>query len=605
MIQLNKITIEGYSNLLGPINIRFKGKGVRFLKAVNGEGKTTILSAIAWVFYGKTLKVGSTIDTWEHKRGPEHRGTKVDVIFHKDGHKYKITRCKDFRGQVEGKAGRNRLVLWINGEEYTDSMDKKDLQRHLINILGYNYELFINTTIFPQKITRFIELKGSQRREILEEIFNLTPITLGYKIAKDKYNELTAEATNLSAENAITEATITAKEDTQAALEKADEEKALNIKKNQTEVARLKALIPQDIKPPKDSTLEIRQEIQVIKQSEEYKDYQEAATDLVVNSKTLTNLRASRTSLEKQLSKTKYAKEGNCTVCKQDLKGKAHANVIKHFKEELVAIELKITKANANRGKLNKKVTAKGVLDNTIALKEAEKTKVDKKLADHKDQQWNNKVNQGLIDAAEKNLKDWEALNNSEEISTIILELGILRTTLETKENDLRRAQTKATAYEFVANKVFSKSGFKAYLLSIAVEEINKILEVYNQQTGFKVELIIADNAYRDVQAIIYIGGYPVIYQDLSGGQAQLVNASISLSLAEFMASKGTINFLALDEIFENLDKANAERIASIVETMGNHKEVWLITHRNDIVLPNSEIIYLEAEDKVIKELTI
>jgi len=52
--------------------------------------------------------------------------------------------------------------------------------------LGFSYNLFINSIVFPQKVTRFIESSGPERKAILEESFKMLWINRAAKLAREK-----------------------------------------------------------------------------------------------------------------------------------------------------------------------------------------------------------------------------------------------------------------------------------------------------------------------------------------------------------------------------------------------------------------------------------
>jgi len=605
MIRPVKLKIEGFSNLLGPVKVTFRGRGVRIIKGANGEGKTTLLSALSWVLYGKPLKAGSTIETWEQKRGDDYLGTKVAFTFEKKGTTYKVIRCKDYKGHVLGKAGKNRLILFEGQEEYTDYRNKADLQNYLVGLLGYDYDLFINATVFPQKITRFIELKGAQRKEILEEIFDLSAITKGYAIASKEAKELASSVHIKEIEILNLETSLSDIADALGVLEKIQEEKDKTIKEKRAHIATL--LLEQSVKPVKvlDKQAEITSQVKALRNSASYQDYERAKSDLAkVESRLLAN-RKTRKKLEKSISDVKYTKNGECSVCGQELGNKAKKKSLAHYKAELLKIEAAIKVNLEDLEKYTSEVKKGKGTQKAIDAKHKEKFQNLKDYRDYKAKlsDYNNDVKE--IENAEDDLETWVLTDHTEDIEAYKADIKSKEDSLYLKGQTLRKDQMNYRVAKFMADKVFSKVGFKSFLMDMALREINSILSEYESKIGFRVELEVAQNAYKDVLAIIYINDYPVIYQDLSGGQAQLVNAAISLSLAEFMASKGAMEFLALDEITSNLDAKNQERVGDIIAKIGQEKEVWVITHSPDLVIPGSEIVHISGDNQVINTLTI
>lgn len=54
------------------------------IKAPNGKGKSSILSALVWAIYGKNLKGVSEVTTWEKVRPKDYSGVMVEVYFQKN-----------------------------------------------------------------------------------------------------------------------------------------------------------------------------------------------------------------------------------------------------------------------------------------------------------------------------------------------------------------------------------------------------------------------------------------------------------------------------------------------------------------------------------------
>ncbi|RLF08349.1 MAG: hypothetical protein DRJ64_01190 [Thermoprotei archaeon] len=607
MIHPYKLAIEGFGNIIGPLKIRFRGQGVRVIKAKNGTGKTTILSSIAWVLYGKPLKNGSTVETWEHKRPQNYLGTKVSFKFKKHGVKYQVIRCKDYRGTVLGRVGKNHLMLVIDGEEYTEYQNKRDLQKKLELIMGQNYELFTNTVIFPQKITRFIELKGAQRKEILEEVFDISFITQGYELANNKLKELAEQGHTISKKIVELESSIWNKEHSVELLEKIDSEIADKVLMLRTKVTGLETELLELTHSKPRTAEKVTIKIANIRNSEIFQQLSTKMHNLTVQEQYLTDRVSDRKKLEKKIKKAKYSdkEDVSCEVCGQTLDTKASKKVLDKLLSDLVIVEKKASTLSTAVTKLKIDTQSGSAMLQEVCSLEEQKKNIKNKLATWEKGDRAKAIVEVKIESLQEEIKRVLDTDNSEAIQVYKDEAEELEETLDKEEVLNRKNIKQQDIYKFLAQKVFSKNGFKAFLLDMAIKDINTILSKYADQTGFLVELEIADNAYRDVQAIIYVDDYPVIYQDLSGGESKMINASISLSLAEFMGNRGSMNLLALDEITENLDSENQERVGNIISTIGEEKDVWIITHSPYLVIPNAEIVHLDSEEGVINKLYI
>ena len=183
MINFKYVDITGFGSIL---NLRYNfDPGLTIIKAENGVGKTTIFNAWYWCLTGETLKPKCSINTWDHIRPLDYLGTRVIVSFNINDISYEIIRCHEFMGQVEGGRGNNRLIIKENGEKL-NIKSKADSQKYLLEVLGYSPELLKNTLVFGQKLKRLIDESGTNKKEILEEAFDLVFIKEAQEKAKKR-----------------------------------------------------------------------------------------------------------------------------------------------------------------------------------------------------------------------------------------------------------------------------------------------------------------------------------------------------------------------------------------------------------------------------------
>ena len=134
------------------------------------------------------------MNTWKKFRTKDYRGTKVELYFKPgDGKIHKIIRCLEYKGEVEGAKGNNRLIYLIDAEPVKDKT-KVQIQALIDKNLGMSYNLFINSIMFGQGMKRLIQESGSDKKNLFEEIFSLNYITKAKKIAQDKYSQLDKES---------------------------------------------------------------------------------------------------------------------------------------------------------------------------------------------------------------------------------------------------------------------------------------------------------------------------------------------------------------------------------------------------------------------------
>ena len=78
MIQFTKLNIEGFCSIPN-LSLDLNTTGITIIRGVNGEGKSSIFSALVWGLYGKTPKDVSDVNTWEKLRKKDI-GTEQSVV---------------------------------------------------------------------------------------------------------------------------------------------------------------------------------------------------------------------------------------------------------------------------------------------------------------------------------------------------------------------------------------------------------------------------------------------------------------------------------------------------------------------------------------------
>ena len=85
MIKLQQIELEGFSSVVARTTYRLDLPGINIISGENGAGKTTILNALSWVLFGKTIKKNSTINPWPALLDEHYQGTIVILTYTKNG----------------------------------------------------------------------------------------------------------------------------------------------------------------------------------------------------------------------------------------------------------------------------------------------------------------------------------------------------------------------------------------------------------------------------------------------------------------------------------------------------------------------------------------
>ena len=208
MVIVNSVTAEGFGSIIKRLVFPLNIEGLNIIRGRVGAGKTSIPSALYWGLYGKSLKKGSTIETWEELRGKEYKGTMVNIDFNIGKNHYQVIRCISYKGKImpkeyKGKNPNGGSGLWliINGERDFEK-NKIIIQKKIIDILGYSPDLFINSIIYGQRLKRIIEESGPNKKKLFDEAFQTMFIDKAKTKAEIEKKELEALlSTNVSKES--------------------------------------------------------------------------------------------------------------------------------------------------------------------------------------------------------------------------------------------------------------------------------------------------------------------------------------------------------------------------------------------------------------------
>lgn len=147
-------------------------------------------------------------------------------------------------------------------------------------------------------------------------------------------------------------------------------------------------------------------------------------------------------------------------------------------------------------------------------------------------------------------------------------------------------------------NTVISRH-FRGYLLSSVIEFINKTAKVYAKDI-FDSELIEFELDGNNI-SISYNNKE---YEALSGGERQKVDLIIQFSIRDMLCkyTNFATNFLALDEIFDNLDDMGSQRIIDMISNRLNDiSSVFIISHHgNELNIPcDNELLVVKDSSGV------
>lgn len=632
MINLGNIVIEGFCSFLHTQKVNLDKKGLYLIKGENGNGKTTLFSALYWALYKENLKdvKDGMVATWPHLRTKEWRGTRVTIAFEitdtEHAGKYIVARHLAFTGTTGGVKGGNSLMIFKDGEIVPDHLHKGDIQGFINRILCMDSRVFINSILFGQRMTRLIQAPNDEKRKLLEELFELHFIEDAKKKGKDKIDAIAVDCTDirLSMEKHNQQLINTEQliEHKKGAKVQFDADKKVRIdalkgRKYQGEivVSQLKdsiaageKLTASKVDPKKEGyekDLPIREN-----DFKQAKIQLETAEDKI--NATSKELRQANAAMNKYVEELNCLAE-NCPYCQAPLDKENIAKVKKELASKIATEKKVVDNMELSLKKLNEEELprATAYLNTKQSLLKEVKDKLqlilnaegefssvrDKLLVDKsKLEQYMGQLL--IIDGDIVLAEAQEYTETGESLELLTSKVAELKQKLQDLGVDLTAKSAVKVQYEWWVNKAFGASGLKSYVFNSMLEQMNILIQQYASRLGVRVKFgVDLTMASKPFTTEVYKGDHKVDYKELSGGQKQRIDICLAFTMFDLVSGVNPTNILILDEVLEGLDDAGCEEVFDLIRTKtGVDKTVYLITHNTNVDTHQARTLEVEFD---------
>lgn len=554
MIKFLKLNIEGFCSI-SQFELELDSPGITVIRGFNGQGKSSLFSALVWGLYGKNLKGISDVNTWDKFRLDTYKGTKVEVYFESSKGLHKIIRCQNYKAKVGNGLGNNRLIYLIDTEE-SPIKGKLELQNQISRDLGMSYNLFINSVMFGQGLTRLIQESGADQKKLFEEIFDLNYLTIARNIASNRMNELSPK------------------------ISKAQYE--LNYRTRNKE--EIKQNI-QEIKSSRDSYQDqIKQDeetykSQIKKLEKSLKEFEDLPKKIEKTNRDFERLEKSLREYKQYIANPDYKKvsleELVDKVIKliEEEKIKASLTVLRDIKSSIVKTreyQDKISQLNEERYKLSQ------VKHNNL-IKDKDRIHIESQI----------KQITNSLKRIDKNTPDYDSM-----ISRYKENLKKIKRESREFKNEAESLTKEYELIKWAYDDPLGNNGIKAYLFESSLGLINELLKSYSNILGFNIYFgMDLSTTRKDFVVAINLNGIDVFYEELSGGQKQLVNLAMAFAMNQALSRSKGLNIAFLDEIFESLSEDNIGIVIDLIKKIYQNKTLFLITHQESLPIPNSKTL--------------
>jgi DNA repair exonuclease SbcCD ATPase subunit len=164
---------------------------------------------------------------------------------------------------------------------------------------------------------------------------------------------------------------------------------------------------------------------------------------------------------------------------------------------------------------------------------------------------------------------------------------------------ELELLQEERKNLEWVYKEALSNKGLKSYVFHEKIKALNRVLMEYSEVLGYQIVFSIdLESRSKEFKTRIYRNSQIRDYNDLSGGQQQLVDVGTAFAFHELKEATMDCNILCMDEIFEHLDSENIEIISEFIKMKARKKSVHLITHLEEFNLASTTTLKLKLNKR-------
>jgi DNA repair exonuclease SbcCD ATPase subunit len=182
-VKLDSLIIENFNSYLGSHKISFTEKqgnlvlikGIdEFDKSSNGTGKSTIVDAIVFAFYGRSLKKELNLDDLVCKKSTQPLRIVLSFVDSSKSvikHTYAIERIRSTKPLF------SKCILYEDDICISNSMTNTEVQTKIESLVGMDYQMFANNNVLNPELFRFVKGNSAQKIDILERVLNLNIVS--------------------------------------------------------------------------------------------------------------------------------------------------------------------------------------------------------------------------------------------------------------------------------------------------------------------------------------------------------------------------------------------------------------------------------------------
>ena len=532
--------------------------------ARNGTGKTTIINALSYVFFGEAL-TNIRRDNLVNKTN--EKGMLVSVKFIKNNITYTIER------------GRKPQVFRFYANDIEQNVESNEAQgenretQHEINrLMGMTHAMFKNIIALNTYTQPFLSTKQAEQREIIEQLLGITLLSQKADLLKEKQK---ATKQMLTEEKLKIDAKLSSNEKIQESIESLQIRSNAWAKQKEDDIKSFKEAIGELEKV--DSEIEIEKHKKLQKHNEMQTALRSLHKEKAYHEDSLTK---AENTVQRTEADLKFAEQQKCPTCEQELRGDKHTHLVEKLKIQLSESTDYVTKLKSDLAKIQQGIDEVGDLGH-----------IPDTYYDTIDEAYNHK---GSLKDLQRQLKQTEKKEDTYAEQIAEMRKSAIQKIDYEKANeleDLHRHQ------EFLYKLLTAKDSF------IRTRIIEQNLTYLNQRLAFflgKVKLPHTVTFQSDLTVRIEELGRELDFDNLSRGERNRLILSLSWAFRDVWESLyQQINLLFIDELVDaGMDISGVESSMAVLKDMSRtqKKNIFLISHKDELVSRVNSVL------KVVKE---
>lgn len=531
------------------------------IRGLNGVGKSTIIDLLCFLLYGKPFR---KITKPLLVNSVNRKNTLVWGTFEANGNRYKI-----IRGIKP-----NKFEIYKNDVLIEQDSKSIDYQDELEKIIGCNYKTFTQVDILGSaKYKPFMELSTPDRRAVVEDLLDLSSVSVMAKIAKSERDELSNEIITIKSEISSLEDQISFVVSQEKVIETENSGKIAEYTQEVTNAQSAVSLADEQLVQLSDKIAVIRKNVQ--------RDLTEANRIHDVWQDKLVTAQIEVEHLDNELNF--FETTDQCPKCHTKLTAKTKTSTIailaaqkQTFTESKTKAEDKLEVIRNAKAKINETAQELSVLldqehdlskqrsayNQTISFYQKQITELSKPTSVQK-------VNLTQKKALNKSLKD---------------------------NNDKLVEVTRSYEDVLAGSSMLKDDGFKATIINEYIPLFNRLINEYLGKMNFFCYFML-DSEFNEAIKSRYRDEF--IYESFSEGQKMRINLAILFAWRDVTKIRNSVssNLLIMDEVMDSsMDGPGTEDFFKILKVL-DLTNVFIISHAPEAIEGFEHVINVTEEN--------